>query len=158
MKKRLFILFFLVVFFTSLFPMVSSVYAEDTLKDILSKRYIEVKDICTVVKGAIQEGMNTKEVTKTSIGLGHDACVVIKCSIAANGSLEQIIIGALEAGVTADICTRCAVDAGADPQQLAKILETGLGYTPAPGAGLAPIEVGVPSGTTAGGVLSPSTF
>jgi hypothetical protein len=158
MKKRLFILFFISVFLASLFPMVSSVYAEDTLKDILSKRYKKEKDICTVVKGAIQEGMNTKETTKICIELGHDPCLVIKCSIEANGSLDQIIIGALEAGVTSDVCTRCAVDAGADPQQLAKILEAGLGYTPALGPGLTPIEVGVPTGTTAGGVLSPSTF
>ncbi|MEW6571047.1 MAG: hypothetical protein AB1390_07720 [Nitrospirota bacterium] len=132
--------------------------AEDTLKDILSKNYQEEKDICSVVKKTITEGMNAQDVTRTSIQLGHDTCLVIKCAIEAQGSLEQIISGALEAGATSDVCSRCAIDAGADPIAVAKVFETGLGYSPPLAAVLTPVEIRLPGGDPAGGVISPSAF
>jgi len=135
----------------------NTVFADDTLKDTLSKKYKKAKDICSVVKEVLLEGMNTKEVTKTSIDLGHDACLVIRCAVEANGSLQQIIDGAIEAGATSDVCSKCAIDAGADPRAVAQALETGLGYTPA-ATGLVPINVNVPGGEPAGGVLSSSGF
>jgi len=110
------------------------------------------------VKKTIKEGLDTKEVTKTCIQMGHDACIVVKCGIEANGNLEQIITGALEAGTTPDVCSRCALEVGADPQQLAKLLEAGLGYTPAMAPGLASVEMGPPGGGSAGGKISPSSF
>jgi hypothetical protein len=140
-------------------PLVSvPVFAEETLKDILSKKYKEEKDICIVVKKAIREGINVKDVTKMSIEMGHDACLVIKCAIEAEGNLQDIISGALEAGVTSDICSRCAMDAGADPIEIAEAIEQVLGYPPPLEAGLKTIESGLPGGEVGGGVISPSSF
>jgi len=133
------------------------VFAQD-LKDVLTKQYREGKDICTVTEKAIRSGMNAKEVTKACIEMGHDACLVVRCAVEANGSIEQIITGALEAGATSDVCSRCAMNAGADPRDVAKILETGLGYSPIPGGGLSPIEVGLPGGNRGSGVMSSSSF
>jgi hypothetical protein len=143
----------------AILPLVSvPVFAEETLKDILSKKYMEEKDICHVIKKVINEGINVKEVTKTSIEMGHDACLVIKCAIEAEGNLQDIISGALEAGTTPDVCSRCAMDAGADPMEIAKALEQGLGYSPPLEAGLKTIEIGLPGGEVTGGVISPSSF
>jgi hypothetical protein len=140
--------------------LVTVAFAEETVKDAVDKKYKETKDISTVVKTLISNGMNVKEVTKASIQLGHDACLVVKCAVEAKGSLDQIIAGALEAGATSDVCSRCALEAGADPVALAKALETGLGYsTPLGGAGgLTPIEVKMPGGEPGGGTLSSSGF
>ena len=156
MRPRI-IMAFLAITILLIFPLIkSSAFAEGTLKDMLTKKYNEEKDICKVVKQIIMAGMNTKEVTKTSIEMGHDACLVVRCAIEANGSLEQVITGALEAGTTSDVCSRCAIDAGADPVAVAKILETGLGYSPL-AAGLPAIEIGLPGGNIGGGTLSPSS-
>jgi hypothetical protein len=134
-------------------------FSEETVKDAVDKKYKETKDIRTVIINLLSEGMNTKEVTKASIQLGHDACLVVKCAIEAKGSLDQVITGALEAGATSDVCSRCALVAGADPAAVAKVLETGLGYsTPLLGAGLTPIEVGMPGGEPGRGTLSSSGF
>jgi len=143
---------------SALLLMMGTVYADQSLKDTLAQKYNKEKDVCRVVKQALQAGMNTKEVTKSSIELGHEACLVIRCAIEANGSLQQIVTGALEAGTTSDVCSKCAIDAGADPRAVAQALETGLGYTPAEGAGLNPINVNVPGGEPAGGVISSSGF
>lgn len=147
------LLSFLFIFCFSL-----SAFADETIKSNVQKKYKETKDICTTIKSLLAEGMNTKEVTKACIELGHDACLVVRCAIEANGTLEQIIIGALEAGVTSDVCSRCAIEAGVDPEVLAKAFETGLGYTPPLGAGLTPIEIGIPGSSPAGGYISPSSF
>jgi hypothetical protein len=135
----------------------STVFADESMKDTLSKRYKEARDVCSVVKQALMEGKDTKEVTKISIELGHDACLVIRCAVEGNGNLQQIITGAMEAGATSDVCSKCAIDAGADPIDIAKALETIPGYIPAV-AGLTPINVNVPGGEPAGGFLSPSGF
>jgi len=148
----------ILVVLISLPLIVSPVFADDTLRSILAKKYSQEKDICPVVKETITDGQDTKEVTKTCIQMGHDACIVIKCAIEANGNLEQIITGALEAGTTPDVCSRCALEAGADPQELARLLEAGLGYTPALAPGLASVEMGPPGGGSAGGKISPSSF
>jgi hypothetical protein len=134
------------------------VFAQETVKDILSKEYVKEKDICNVIKKTIKEGINTKDVTKTSIEMGHDACTVVKCAIDAGGNLQDIISGALEAGTTPDVCSRCAMDAGADPLEIAKALEQGLGYSPPVEAGLKTINIGLPGGDVSGGVISPSSF
>ncbi|MEW6052673.1 MAG: hypothetical protein AB1552_02635 [Nitrospirota bacterium] len=134
-----------------------SLGAEETLRDVLARKFNENKDICKVVKNAISEGLNTKEVVKTCILMGHDACLVVKCGIEAEGSLEQIITGALEAGTTSDVCSRCAIEAGIDPGAVAEILETGLGYSPALAGGLTPVEIGLPGGAPGGGTLSPAS-
>ncbi len=133
-------------------------FAEDTLKDILAKRYQLEKDVCKVIEVTINEGLNIRDVTRISIQLGHDVCLVIKCAIEAGGSLEQIINGAMEAGATSDVCSRCAIDAGADAIELAKIFERGLGYSPPLSAVLTPVEIGLPGGNQGGGVISPWTF
>jgi hypothetical protein len=133
-------------------------FADETIKDGVDKKYKETKDICAVVKQFLSDGMNTKEITKASIQLGHDACLVVRCAIEANGSLDQIITGALEAGATSDVCSRCALEAGADPVAVAKALETGLGYSTPLGAGLTPIDVKLPGGEPGGRTLSSSGF
>ncbi len=157
MRTGMIIAALLSVFFTVPF-IYGAAYGEDTLKNMLSKRYKEEKDICPVVKKSITEGINTQEVTRACIETGHDACLVIRCAIEAKGNLEQIITGALEAGTTSDVCSRCAVDAGVKAGNIAKILETGLGYSPAFGAGLTPVEIGIPGGSNKGSVLSRSSF
>lgn len=154
MKKYKIILF---IFLISIF-IISISYAQDNIKDIINAKYKEHKDICPVIKSAINEGLNIKDVVKTSIKLGHDACYVIKCAVGANANLEQILTGAIEAGTTSDVCARCAIDSGADPIAVAKILETGLGYSPPMAAVLGTIEITLPGGTPAGGVISPASF
>lgn len=157
MKKAIIIVFFA---FISYFLNVTDnhVFAEDILKDVLTKKYQLEKDVCSVVKGAITEGLNVRGVTRTSIQLGYDVCLVIKCAIEAEGNLEQIINGAMEAGATSDVCSRCAIDAGADAIELARIFETGLGYSPPLSAILTPVEIGLPGGSQGGGVISPWRF
>jgi hypothetical protein len=144
--------------FLLIVPLINGpVFAEETLKDKLIRQYKEEKDICPVVKKNIREGLNTKEITKSCIQLGHDACLVVRCAIEADGNLEQIITGAIEAGTTTDVCARCAMIAGADPKAIASILQTGLGYSPLPGGGLTPIDSNLP-GDNAGEVMSSSHF
>jgi hypothetical protein len=132
-------------------------FADENLKERMTNKLKEEKDVCKVVKKTILEGVHVKEVTKTGIEAGYDACLVIRCAIEAEGNLEHIILGALEAGTTSDVCSRCAVDAGAAPADIAKVLETGLGYSPL-AAGLAPVEIGLPGGNRGGGMLSPESF
>ena len=135
-----------------------SAFAADTVKDELSNKYKEGKDICSAVKNTILEGQSSKEVTKTGILMGHEACLVIRCALEAKGELEQVIAGALEAGTTSDVCSRCAINAGADPAAVAKALQTGLGYSAPPGLALQPVEASPPAGNTNGGNMSPSGF
>ncbi len=145
-RKITIVLLILVIF--AVLPLISNTaFAGETLKDILSKKYKEEKDICLVVKKAIAEGMNVKEVTRACIEMGYDACLVVRCAVEAKGNLEQIIIGALEAGATSDVCSRCALEGGADPQELARIVEPEI----------APIETRLPGGNSGGGYLSPSS-
>lgn len=132
--------------------------SSSNLTEKLKKEYRETGDICCVVKRNIREGLSARDVAISSINLGHDACLVVRCAVEANGNLEQIITGAIEAGTTSDVCARCAMNAGANPNELAKILETGLGYSPVPGAGLTTIETSLPGGQKGGGVVSSSRF
>jgi hypothetical protein len=136
----------------------ASVSSAGTLRDELTREYKKEGDICPVVKNAIRSGLDTKEVTKTCIEMGHDACLVVRCAVEARGNLEQIITGATEAGATSDVCSRCAMNAGADPKEIARILETGLGYSPVAGGGLTPVEINLPGGNTGGGTISSSHF
>jgi hypothetical protein len=149
----------LILFVLVTLPLIGSpVCAEDTLKNILAKKYNAEKDICPVVKKSIMEGLGTKDVTKSCIEMGYDACLVVRCAVEAKGKLEEIIIGALEAGATSDVCSRCALDAGADPLEIAKALEQGLGYSTPLEAGLTTGEISLPGGSGSGGVISPSSF
>ena len=133
-------------------------FAEDMLKDDINNSFKQTKDICSVVKKVLSEGWNTKDVTKDCIQLGHDACLVIRCAIEGNGNLDQIIAGALEAGTTSDVCSRCAIQAGADPKDVAKALETGLGYSSPMAAALNPVGISLPGGRPAGRNISSSGF
>ncbi len=123
-----------------------SVFAGEDLRDLLSRKYKEEKDICKVVKKAIKDGLNTKEVTRDCIEMGHDACLVIRCAIEAKGNLDQIISGALDAGTTSDVCSRCAVDAGADPKDVHPYTQD----FPAPSP--------IPTPDAPAKVMSPSSF
>jgi hypothetical protein len=128
------------------------------LKDVMSQRYEKEKDIGPVVVSCIKEGMNTREVVKTAIDMGHSACYVVKSSLGGGGGLEETIFGAIDAGATTDVCSRCAIEGGAYPQDVAKVLEQqGLAYTTA-GTSLTPISVAPPGGNSGGKNLSPSTF
>jgi hypothetical protein len=126
----------------------SSLFAEDTVKELIAKNYKETKDISVVVKKLIKEGVDTKDVVMKSIQLGHDACLVIRSAIEAEGDLEQIIAGALAGGATADVCSRCMVDAGIDPARAALAFETGPSQ----------IDMALPGHTRGGGFVSPHSF
>ncbi|MFZ5907429.1 MAG: hypothetical protein ACOYVJ_08500 [Nitrospirota bacterium] len=140
------------------YPSVYAADGEQTVKDAIVKEFKDTKDICPVVKQVLKSGMDTREIVKSSIELGHDACLVVQCAIAGGGNIEQVISGALAAGATSDVCSRCAIEAGANPAEVAKALETGLGYSPPLAAGLPTIEIGLPGNARSGGVMSPSTF
>ncbi len=135
-------------------------YSEEPIKNILSFNKTKEQEICIAVKKAIQDGLNTKEVVKTGIQLGHSACLVVKCAIEGGGNLKEIITGAIEAGATPDVVSRCAVDAGADPKEIAGyIMLAGLPdvcyFEP---QRLEETEIRNPQGEdSAGGFLSPST-
>ncbi|MDQ7786790.1 MAG: hypothetical protein RDU01_04210 [Thermodesulfovibrionales bacterium] len=150
----------IVVLGITAFGAVSAVSAQETgtVKDTVSKEYKETKDICPAVKQVLKNGLDTKETVKSSIELGHDACLVVRCAIEGGGNIEQVIVGALAAGATSDVCSRCAIQAGASPAEVAKALETGLGYSPPLAAGLPSIEIGLPGDARGGGVISPATF
>jgi len=132
------------------------------VQDYLNEAFIQKKDICEVVKGALKDKYECRDVVKASIQEGHAACLVVRCAIEGGGPLEGIVKGALEAGATSDVISRCAIDAGADLRELAGIMQReglpGLGYTPPPVGGPTPIAVGPPGGGSGGGVLSPSSF
>jgi len=148
MNREITISFLSLVILATL-PLINNpVYAGETLKDILTKRYQEEKDICAVVKEAIRKGINAKEVTKICIEMGHNACLVVRCAVEGKGNLEQIIIGALEAGATPDVFSRCTLDAGAEAREIARILEPEL----------SPAEIGLAGGSSGGGLISPSSF
>jgi len=127
---------------------------KETTKEGLAKILNEEKDICKAVKNAIQQKLSTKNIVKLYIQMGHDACLVVRCAIQAKGDLEQIITGALEGGATPDVCSRCAIDAGAEPAEIARILE---GYSPGEGQILAPITNDFPGTEKGGGPISPSS-
>jgi len=140
------------------FSLGTVLFAEETLKDDINKGFRETRDICPVVKRLLSEGMNTKDVTKECIQLGYDACLVVRCAVEANGNLQQILTGAIEAGATSDVCSRCAIQAGADAKDVAKALETGLGYSSPVAAALNPTGINLPGGTPAGRNISSSGF
>jgi hypothetical protein len=138
---------FVIIIATLLFAP-SSLFAQDTLKDLIVKNYKETKDISLVVKKLIKEGVDTKDVVMKSIQLGHDACLVIRSAIEAEGNMDQIIAGALAGGATADVCSRCMIDAGIDPARVALAFETGLSQ----------IDMALPGHTRGGGFVSPHSF
>lgn len=152
----------LLIISLSLLLSVNPVFSEENLNDILSRRNIEEKEICNIIKTNLKKGIDAQEVTRTSIEMGNKVCYVVKCAIDGGGDLRQIIAGAMEAGATSDVVSRCAVDAGAEPELIAQIFESlgvlGLGYSPLLEEGLIPIEAGLPGGTTGGGTISPSSF
>jgi hypothetical protein len=158
MKGRVITAFWVISFALLFLVAQSPAFAEDTLKDMISKEFHKEKDICPVVKNAILEGQASRDVTKTSILLGHDACLVIRCAIEAKGQIDQVILGALEAGATSDVCSRCAIDAGADPAAVAKALQIGLGYSSPLAAAPEPIDTRLPGGNNSGAKMSPSGF
>jgi hypothetical protein len=158
MKNRIIIYIFIVLFGSLFLFGQSLVFAQDPLKDIISKRFQKEKDICPVVKSAILEGQGSRDVTKTSILLGHDACLVIRCAIEAKGQVDQVMAGAMEAGTTSDVCSRCAIDAGADPAAVARALESGFGHLPPIAAAPEAIDTGFPGGNNSGAKMSPSGF
>ncbi len=131
----------------------SAAHTRETTKEVLAKILNEEKDICKAVKSAIQQKLDTKDTVKLYIAMGHDACLVVRCAIQAKGDLELIIIGALEGGATPDVCSRCAIEAGAEPSDIARILE---GYSPENQV-LEPITIGFPGTEQGGGPLSPSS-
>jgi hypothetical protein len=127
----------------------SSLSAEKTMKDMMSEKFSEKRDICLVIKSLIQEGKSAREVTKTSIDLGYNPCLVVRCALEGGGSLEEIIVGAALAGVTSDVISRCAINAGARPDTVARILER---QSPAT------TSIVLPGGESGGGFISPSSF
>ena len=123
-----------------------------TVSDTITKRYAESRDICPVIKSCIKEGMNTQEIVKTSILMGHSPCYVIKCAADGGGILEQIIYGAIEAATTADVVARCCVDAGFTAQDVSKVLVQ-QNYPPLQSGDVLP-----GGGRNDGVLLSPSRF
>ncbi|OGW38106.1 MAG: hypothetical protein A2Y97_08480 [Nitrospirae bacterium RBG_13_39_12] len=156
MNKRLFVYISTVItFFTFIFIQVSA----GEVKDIFSKKNMAGKDICSAVKKTIKDGMNTREVVRTGIELGHSACLVVKCAIAGGGNLKEIITGAIEAGAPSNVVSRCSMDAGADPKAVSTIIvQAGLLGCYFEPEGLEPIEVELPGGDQGGGFISPYSF
>jgi hypothetical protein len=156
MKKRI-VTFILTLTILSVFLLMNGLafaQPKETTKEALAKILNEKKDICTAVKSAIQQKLITKDTVKLYIQMGHDVCLVVRCAIQAKGDLEQIITGALEGGATPDVCSRCAIEEGAQPAEVARILE---GYSPGEEQLLAPITTGFPGAEQGGGPLSPSS-
>jgi len=121
MKKRE--IFIILSIFIVLLILSNSSFAEKAMRNMISVKFSEQRDICLVVRSLIQEGKYTKEVVKTTIEMGYSACLVTKCAIEAGGNLEDIINGAIEAGATSDVIARCTIDAGGNPEEVARILE-----------------------------------
>ena len=156
MKRRIvtFVLTITVLSVFSLMDGLAFAQTKETTKEALAKILNEERDICKAVKNAIQQELITKDTVKLYIQMGHDACLVVRCAIQAKGALEQVITGALEGGATADVCSRCAIEEGAEPAEIARILE---GYSPGEEQVLAPITTGFPGTERGGGPLSPSS-
>src|SRR4030042_314446 len=89
MDKRLnkYIFILLLIFLLS-----NVVFAAEPIKDIPSLNNAKEKDICNAVKKTIQEGINTKDVVKTGIKLGHSACLIVKCAISGGGNVKEIVV------------------------------------------------------------------
>jgi len=121
MKKRE--IFIILSIFIVLLILSNSSFAEKAMRNMISVKFSEQRDICLVVRSLIQEGKYTKEVVKTTIEMGYSACLVTKCAIEAGGNLEDIINGAIEAGATSDVIARCVIDAGGNSEEVARILE-----------------------------------
>lgn len=156
MKKRIITSVFVlgVVSVFLLIPVSSFAQTKETTKEALAKILNEEKDICKAIKNAIQQKLSVKDIVKLYIQMGHDACLVVRCAIQAKGDLEQVITGALEGGATADVCSRCALEEGAEPDEIARILE---GYSPGQEQVLEPITTSFPGTEQGGGPLSPSS-
>jgi hypothetical protein len=156
MQKLLSRCFFSLLFFCL---MASHVFAQDPVKDQLNKNNPKAKDICVAVKKTIKDGLNTKDVVKTGIQLGHSACLIIKCAINAEGNLKEVVTGAIEAGTPTEVVARCATDAGADAKEVAQYISLagvpGLCYIEP--EKLDPLEIRVPGEQHGGGFVSPSS-
>jgi len=96
-------------------------FAEKAMRNMISEKFSEQRDICLVVRSLIQEDKGTKEVVRTTIEMGYSACLVTKCAIEAGGNLEDIINGAIEAGATSDVIARCAIDVREKPEEVERI-------------------------------------
>ena len=123
-----------------------------------SARLKKQEVFCQQIQDKIRNEQNVRNLVKTDIQIGHDACEEIKCSIKGSGDLQQVLCGASEAGTTKDVVSRCAIDAGADPKEVAAILnnisETGL-CNEMPEK---PEVIDPPPSGGSGGFISPSRF
>jgi hypothetical protein len=124
MKVKLFQIFLIFPFVLFLFS--APVNAEGSLNTIISEKYSATKDICFVIDETLKEGKPAKDITRSSIELGHNACTVIICAIEGGGNSSDVITGALEAGISPDVISRCALEAGAEPDEIAGVLAAGI--------------------------------
>jgi hypothetical protein len=126
----------------------------ETLKDILADGADEAS-LCSSVKRAMGKGLNTKDIVRVAVEMGHNACLVIKCGVMAGGNPEDVINGVTDAGITSDVVARCCVDAGVRAGEVATDLARvcyGLGYSePAQTLTMPDIPADPP-------VISPHTF
>jgi TolB-like protein len=98
-------------------------FAEETMSNMISKKFSEKRDICLVISSLIQEGKTIKEVVKASINMGYNACFVAKCALEGGGNPEQIINGAIEAGVKSNVIAECAISVREKNDKIARVLE-----------------------------------
>jgi TolB-like protein len=98
-------------------------FAEETMSNMISKKFSEKRDICLVIRSLIQEGKTIKEVVKASINMGYNACFVAKCALEGGGNPEQIINGAIEAGVKSNVIAECAISVREKNDKIARVLE-----------------------------------
>jgi hypothetical protein len=113
------------------FPLVlilfnAPVNSEESLNAVISQKYSATKDICYVIDETLKEGRPAKDITRSSIEVGHNACTVIICAIEGGGNSSDVTTGALEAGVSPDVVSRCALEAGAEPDEIAGVLARGI--------------------------------
>ncbi len=156
MSKYVLILF---IFALSLMLLPYGVAAQENPKNVMAGKDDGSKEVCNLIKDNLKRGVDAKAVTKTNIQLGQNVCYVIRCAIEGGGELRPVIMGAMEAGSTSDVVSKCCVDAGAQPGDIAQILQgagEGLGYSP-PGDEMIPMSA-VSVGAPAGRSISPSSF
>src|SRR3990170_1072336 len=96
-------------------------FAEETMSNMISGKFLEKRDICLVIRSLIQEGKTMKEVVKASINMGYNACFVAKCALEGGSNLEQIINGATEAGVKFNVIEECAIGVSKKHDKIARI-------------------------------------
>ncbi len=103
MKKLLFC-----VLIVSALLMQGVVFAEDSLRDGIAKKYeANNKNLDPVIKEFLGKGTDPRELVKTCVQMGYEVCYVVNTSLKAGADRQLVIFGALDGGATNDDLNRC---------------------------------------------------